>query len=107
MKVLKVYGSRGNETVYINDVKTSICEIENAIFFNNKSDFGYGCTNYLAIIEDESELNFFDCSGLKSFNPTRVPYSLYKALSKLPGAGYLIRGDYNEETKTIMVACRV
>lgn len=110
MKLLKVYGGSKHPTIYINNVKVDANEFlannDNA-YMTMKSGFGYGCTDYVFIIEDESEKQYVDvCGVVKEFAETRMPYYLYKQLDKLTGAGFMRTHDYDAATKTIAVSCQ-
>lgn len=104
MKIYKVYGKKGNYSVYIEGIKKSLDEVD-GIFGNYVSDYGYGVDNILIIPESKLDLTLLNGDKLaKVIEPTRVPYSLYKSLLKIAGAGYLRATNYDEETKTIEIS---
>lgn len=102
MKAFKIYG----DNVYINGEKKPFYEVENGISFNGR-DFGYGVDSYLIVIENEDEREIVDASGIKTFGEREVPYAVYKALQNVPGCGYIKKGTYNAEQKTIAISAVV
>ncbi len=102
MKVYKIYG----DYIYVNSEKTNVFENKlNLVLEFKKIAYGYHCDDLAFLIESElDEMLLRSMRNSISFTEVEVPYSTFKTLQNMPGAGYLKKKDYNPEKKTIVIS---